>query len=189
MIEYTSSSGNKALESTFTRQVKELSGVDFNRCYQCLTCTLSCPVFSVMDYLPHQILRMIQLGAKLEILQSSTIWRCASCETCVTRCPNEVDIPRLMDILCQMALHEGILGEETAIPAFHRTFLKSIRQRGRVYELGIAIELKTRGRDFFSDIGTGTRMLFKRKLSLLPHRIKGYRDIKAIFGRAEEEKD
>jgi len=182
-------SGKEIGEQTFVGQVREHSGVDFNRCYQCLTCTLSCPVNFAMDYFPNQILRMIQLGAKSDVLRSTTVWLCASCETCATRCPNEIDIPRLMDTLRQMALQEGILGKETVIPAFHQTFLKSVCRWGREYELGMILELKLRVRDLFGDIGMGIKMLIKRKLILLPHRIRGSADIKTIFRKIREERD
>jgi len=185
-MKYISPSGSEVKESTFARRVKELSGVDFNRCYQCLTCTLSCPVIFAMDYFPNQIVRMIQLGAKSDVLQSTTIWLCASCETCVTRCPNEIDIPRLMDTLRQMALQEKVHGKETTVPIFHQIFLKSIRQMGKQYELGMLLELKLRVRDFFGDIGMGIKMLRKGKLSLLPGRIKGYREIQTIFRKSKE---
>ncbi|MFH1648097.1 MAG: 4Fe-4S dicluster domain-containing protein [Chloroflexota bacterium] len=170
----------------FGRLVRESSGVDFNRCYQCLTCTLSCPVSFAMDYQPNQLMRMIQTGAGAEVLRSRTIWVCASCETCAARCPQGIDIPRVMDTLRQMALREKVAGREVAIPAFHRTFLKSIRRWGREYELGMVIGLKIKMRDFFSDISLGIRMLMKRKMSLLPHRIKGAAEIKAIFRKGWE---
>jgi heterodisulfide reductase subunit C len=84
----------------------EQSGVNYKRCYQCKTCSLSCPFTTDMDYLPHQLIRKAQLGELSDLLSSKTIWYCASCETCVTRCPNQIDIPRLMDSLRQMALQK-----------------------------------------------------------------------------------
>jgi len=61
----------------------------------------------VMDILPSQVIRMAQLGME-EVLDSSTIWICASCLTCVTRCPKGVDLPRLMEALRQIALRQGV---------------------------------------------------------------------------------
>ena len=55
-------------------------------------CSDGCPVAYVMDYYPNQIIHMVRLGLKDKILNSTTIWLCASCETCATRCPNEIDI-------------------------------------------------------------------------------------------------
>jgi Fe-S oxidoreductase len=40
------------------------------------------------------------------LLSSHDIWLCASCETCGTRCPNEIDISRVMDALRGLALAE-----------------------------------------------------------------------------------
>ena len=188
-MKYVSPSGGKVVEAAFSGQVKERSGVDFNRCYQCLTCTLSCPVVFAMDYLPNQIVRMIQLGAKSEVLQSATIWVCASCETCTTRCPNEIDIPRLMDTLHRISLQENISRRETTVPIFHQIFLRNIRRWGKQYELGMLLELKLRVRDFFSDIGLGMKMLLKGKLSLLPGGFRGDKEIKAIFRRSGVERD
>ncbi|MFC2067468.1 4Fe-4S dicluster domain-containing protein [Chloroflexota bacterium] len=188
-MKHMSLSNHKIGEFTFAKKVKEQCGVDVNRCYQCLTCTLSCPVVFTMDYSPHQLVRMIQLGTKEEVLQSSTIWVCANCETCVTRCPNEIDIPKLMDTFRQMAIQENISGKETTVPQFHQVFMKGIRQWGKQYELGMLIELKLKTRDLFSDLGMGLKLLRKGKLSLLPERIKGYREIKNIFRKTEAKKN
>jgi len=183
-MQYFNPCGVEAGEPAFAGLVRERSGVNFNRCYQCLTCTLGCPAFFTMDYLPHQIIRMVQLGAKSEVLRSTAIWRCASCETCVTRCPHGIDITRLMDTLRQMAIQENVPGREPAMSTFHRIFLKGIRQWGRQYELGMLLAFKFRIRDFLGDTGLGIKMLQKRKLSLLPKRIKGYREIEAAFRQA-----
>ena len=43
------------------------------------------------------------LGMKDELLESKAIWTCASCQTCVSRCPMEVDTPALIDKLREMA--------------------------------------------------------------------------------------
>jgi len=60
-----------------------------------------------MDILPSQVIRLGQLGME-EVLESNTIWICASCLTCVTRCPKGVDLPRLMEALRQIALRKGV---------------------------------------------------------------------------------
>jgi len=139
-----------------------------------------------MDYLPNQIIRMVQLGLKQQALTSSTIWLCASCESCVTRCPNDVDILRLMDALKEMALWEGVEGRERAIAAFHHTFLGSIKQWGRQHELSMLLRLKLKTRDFFGDIDLGVKMLLKGKLKLLPPRFSGSKEVRAIFQRIDQ---
>jgi heterodisulfide reductase subunit C len=171
----------RPITDDFAQQVKEQSGVDFDRCYQCLTCTLGCPFVSTMDLQPNQLIRKIQTGAKDEVLGSRTIWRCASCESCVTRCPNEINLPRLMDTLRQMAREQRVAAGDKAILVFHQTFIAGIRQWGRQYELGMLLSFKIKARDLFSDLGLGMKMMQKRKISLLPGTNKSSKDMKAIF--------
>jgi heterodisulfide reductase subunit C len=51
---------------------------------------------------------MAQLGME-EVLSSITIWICASCLTCVSRCPKGVDLSRLSEALRQIALRRGVV--------------------------------------------------------------------------------
>ncbi len=91
----------------FVRQVEEISGQDLLACNQCGKCSAGCPIVGEMDILPSQAIRMAQLGME-DVLESTTIWVCASCLTCVARCPKGVDVPRLMEALRQIALRNGI---------------------------------------------------------------------------------
>jgi len=186
-VQFTSEQAQEIGNPAFAKRVKEISGTTLDRCYQCLTCSLGCPVNFAMDYLPNQIIRMVQLGLKEQVLKSSTIWLCATCESCVARCPNEVDVLRVMDTLREMALREGVKGKETVIPIFHETFLGSIRQWGRQHELSMLLLLKLKTRDIFSDLGLGVKMLLKGNLKLLPPRVKGSKDVKAIFEKTKGE--
>ena len=169
----------------FAQRVEEMSGAHLGRCYQCLTCTLGCPVAFAMDYQPHQLIRMVQLGIKQQVLSSSTIWLCAACEACATRCPNDIEIVKVMDSLRQIALREGVKAKEGALVTFHRTFLEEVRRWGRQYELGLMLKLKLRTRDLFSDLGLGLKFLSRAKLSLLPHRTKGAKEVNDLFKRVE----
>ena len=78
---------------------RRIDGVPIQRCYHCRKCSAGCPVAFAMEFNPNKVIKMIQMGKRAEVLGSSTIWLCASCETCVTRCPNDVDIARMMDVL------------------------------------------------------------------------------------------
>ncbi len=91
----------------FVARVEEISGQNLLACNQCGKCSAGCPVVAAMDLLPSQVIRLAQLGME-EVLESNTIWICASCLTCVTRCPKGVDLPRLMEALRQIALRKGI---------------------------------------------------------------------------------
>ena len=183
-IQFIGQYGAGTIDDSFARQVRQVIGEKLDRCYQCFTCSLGCPVSFAMDYHPDQIIRMVHLGLKQQVLSSSAIWTCPGCEACVARCPNEVDILRVMDTLREMSIQEGIKGKDSVIPTFHQTFLSPVRLFGRQYELGMLLLLKWRNRDLFSDLGLGIRMLLKGKLAIIPDRIKGSRQVKEIFDKA-----
>ena len=109
----------------FVRQVEEISGQDLLSCNQCGKCSAGCPVVAAMDLLPSQVIRMAQLGME-DVLESNTIWICASCLTCGTRCPKGVDLPRLMEALRQVALRQG--AAELDLSALPPELLKEVPQ-------------------------------------------------------------
>ena len=182
-MRYLDSNVQGITDADFSQKVKEASGANIDRCYQCLTCNLGCPVTFAMDYLPNQLVRMVQLGLKQPVLTSATIWVCANCEACVTRCPNEVDIPGLMNALREMALHEEVALKERNIAVFHQVFLSTIKQWGRQQELPMLLHCKLKTKDFFSDLGLGIKMLLKGKLKLLPSRSRGATEMGVIFNK------
>ncbi len=81
------------------RQIAEISGEHVPDCYQCGKCTAACPVNEYMDILPHQVLRLLQLGMVEKVLASRSIWICAACFTCAGRCPRDVDLAVVMEAL------------------------------------------------------------------------------------------
>ncbi len=183
-MQYVVKERKTEIDGRFGAQVKEESGTEINRCYQCLTCSLGCPSAFAMDYLPHQIVRMVQLGLREQVLTSSTIWVCAGCEACATRCPNEVDLVEIMDVLREISLREG-LAKERSVADFHRIFLGNIERWGRQHELSLILLLKLKTRDFFGDLLTGIKMLMKGKLKLLPGRFKEKASVRSIFQAAK----
>ena len=93
------------LQSEFVRQVTAISGQDLWVCNQCGKCSAGCPVAFAMDLLPSQVIRLAQLGLE-EALEADTIWYCASRQTCLSRCPRGVDLPRVMEALRQIVLRD-----------------------------------------------------------------------------------
>ena len=59
-----------------------------------------------MDMLPSQVIRFAQLGLVDRLLESKTIWLCAACQTCYTRCPKGVDLSRIMEALREILMYE-----------------------------------------------------------------------------------
>ncbi|MCK5513036.1 MAG: 4Fe-4S dicluster domain-containing protein, partial [Deltaproteobacteria bacterium] len=160
-MEYIGDSGSEVCDQVFAQKVKELSHSDLDRCYQCYTCTAGCPVAYAMDYYPHQIMRMVQLGVKERVLSCSTIWLCAACETCATRCPNEIELVNVMDTLREMALEEGVEVKEKEIVSMHKTFLLLVKSWGRQHEISLLVLLKMKTKEFLKDMILGMRMFLK----------------------------
>ena len=174
------------LRPAFIDEVEQLFGQRVSECYQCGKCSAGCPVCVDMDFPPNQIIRGIQLGMEDVVLNSHSIWLCASCETCSTRCPQEVDLARLMDVLRRMALAKGIKSPERDIPLFHSIFLSSLRRFGRIFELELMGMRNVRSGKLFKDVLLAPGIFLKGKLGLLPPRTRGRRGLRRAFAKARE---
>jgi len=96
------------VRNEFVKKVEELIGVNILSCYQCGKCSAGCPSSFFMDLIPSHIIRLIQLGQKEEVLNSKTMWLCASCLTCSVRCPRGVDIAAIMETLRLLKTREMV---------------------------------------------------------------------------------
>lgn len=171
-------------DTGFVDQVENLSHANLSRCWHCLTCSGGCPLSEEMDYLPNAIIRMIQFGMKEQVLNSSTIWLCVGCNTCSVECPNGVDMAAIMDVLRQMAIKENSTIAEPGILSFHNAVVNSISRYGRTHKLEIMMRYKLSSKDLFSDIDLGLKMLSKRKLDLLPSKVKDKKAVRSLFEKA-----
>lgn len=174
-------------DSAFLSVVERHSGESVSRCYHCRKCTNGCPLAIAMDVMPNEVMRMVQLGLEDEVLRSKTIWVCASCQTCTTRCPNDIDIAHLMDTLRQINRIRGVQPGEENVAKFHDAFLKSVRHHGRVFEAGMVAAYKLAAWDPFGDTGLALEMLKRGKLKFLPDRIKGRRQVRQMFDKSRKD--
>jgi heterodisulfide reductase subunit C len=51
---------------------------------------------------------LLQLGRGEALEQANTPWICASCHTCMVRCPRGIDIPRLMEAIRLIKLRRNL---------------------------------------------------------------------------------
>jgi heterodisulfide reductase subunit C len=182
----------KIRDPSFLSEVKMMpGGENILDCIQCGVCAGSCPAAFAMDFFPVQINKMIHLGMKQTVLSSSTIWICALCYTCATRCPRGIDIPMLMSGLKNMAMKEGIPGKLEIKPKFHKSFAEIIKIRGRMHEpdLFMKITNKTDIRALFRNAMLGWRLLRKGKLKLAASEVKQKDQLLAIFNEALKEEE
>jgi heterodisulfide reductase subunit C len=149
-------------------------------CYQCGKCSAGCPVDYAMDLGPRQIMRLIQMGLKKEVMQSTTIWLCVSCETCSSRCPAKIDIAKVMESLRILAAVEGSIPAEKRVNLFHREFLNAVERYGRAHEFSLSAAYVMKTRDF-SGMGLARTMFSKGKLVIKPPSVSGASEVKKIF--------
>jgi heterodisulfide reductase subunit C len=170
-------------QSGFLKEVEGKSGVRVSACFGCHKCAAGCPLTFALDLTPDRLIRLVQLGARVRVLSSSTIWLCSGCATCLTRCPNGVDLPALMDALKQMAVAEGIETPEACRGAalMPRLFLEEVRRRGRVHELSLIMNYKRKTGGLTRDLALGWRMLAKGRLRLLPPRGGAASEVRRLF--------
>jgi heterodisulfide reductase subunit C len=139
-----------------------------------------------MDYPPHQIMRGVQLGMRDAVLSSRTIWLCAACETCSTRCPQDVEPAAVMDALRRIAYAEGIKSPEQDVPLFHTIFLGSVRWFGRLFEAAMIGVYNVFSGHLTKDLNVAPKMLLKGKISLLPPQAKNSKELRQMFAKAKE---
>lgn len=184
LINLNQSIGNN---QDFIRQVGEESGQPVQKCYQCGKCTAGCPVAFAMDYPPHQVIRMVQLGLRDELLRSKSIWLCATCHTCATRCPCKIEITKVMEILRIMAGQRSTAppGSAKNVEIFYDAFLNTVEKYGRMYEFGAMIQYNLKSKNLFNKAELGLPMFQKGKLKLSPSKIKGESEIARIFSEVQ----
>ncbi|OAT84834.1 4Fe-4S dicluster domain-containing protein [Desulfotomaculum copahuensis] len=165
--------------------VNNESGQQVEKCYQCGKCTAGCPVSYAFDLMPNQVIRLIQLGMKEQVLSCRSIWLCASCAVCTARCPRNIDLAAVMDSLRGMARREGVAatGRGHNVFLFNKNFLQSIKKYGRLFELATMLSFNLKSGRPFREADAGLAMLQRGKLKFSVTRTRGQAEVARIFER------
>lgn len=156
-------------DPAFTSEVEEASGQNITTCYQCGNCTAGCPAGFVYDRQVSQIMRAVQLGLREQALKSNAVWFCLGCGMCSQRCPNNIDVARVMETLRHMARHRG----EVAVPRVEKfwfSFLDTVRAFGRTWEIGTMALYMFRSLRLTTDLDLAPAALKRHKLPFIPMR-------------------
>ncbi|MEM2869175.1 MAG: 4Fe-4S dicluster domain-containing protein [Thermoplasmata archaeon] len=110
---------------------RQPGGENIKLCFQCGTCSGTCPVRAINDrYNPRRIIRMALLGMRKEVLCSDFIWLCSTCYACHERCPQNVRIPELMMAIRNIAIKEG------NVHPLYKSYVEMLDKHGRLLEVG-----------------------------------------------------
>ncbi|HEY8909169.1 MAG TPA: 4Fe-4S dicluster domain-containing protein [Desulfosporosinus sp.] len=157
--------------------------VELHKCYQCGKCTAGCPMADSMDITPREVIRHLQLGLLAEVLRCEAVWVCASCHTCSARCPNEVDVAHLMEVLRQEAKKRNI----TPVPdvdKFARIFISNIRSFGKSHEVVLCASYNVWSGHLFQDVMTFPHLVMNKLVFFKPHVVKDKTAVRRIMDKA-----
>lgn len=80
-------------------------------CFQCGTCSGSCPSGRRTPYKVRQIVRKCLLGLKEEVIADDALWMCTTCYTCQERCLRSVKIVDIIKKARNIAAHAGYMAK------------------------------------------------------------------------------
>ena len=159
----------------FGRDLMGVPGCEqLEACIQCGTCSGVCPMSIYMDYTPRQVMELSRTDFKNEVLQSHTIWLCASCYACTTECPKQIRITDIMYELKQRAIKEGVYPKRFPIPVLAQEFTDMIKKNGRITELLLVMKLFLKTNPFaaMGNWRMGIDLMKTRRLSVATEHIK-----------------
>lgn len=192
---------NPAQTQPFLAEVMARSGQNLSACYQCRRCAAGCSVGDETDYFtPNLLIRMVVLGDRDQALSNQLVWKCVSCYTCGTRCPNDIQTARITETLKKMAKEEHLEPLQPKIAYFHDAFVRSGLRWGRVnemefmgvYEMKFALRnIKTRAFGaIFDEIKAqahlGLEMTRLRRMHFGFLVAKGRKEIKALQRKSKQ---
>lgn len=81
---------NEDSKADFLEEVKKISRTIPHMCFQCGTCTGSCPSAPRSSYRIRLFMRRAVLGLEDEALTDPDLWLCTTCYSCTDRCPRDI---------------------------------------------------------------------------------------------------
>ena len=169
-------------KSLLEESLKRRRGIDVSLCYQCGKCTNGCPLSLHMEVPPHKVIRMIQMGME-KVLDVNSPWFCASCLTCSVRCPNGIEVAKVMDFLREIAMEKGA-GEKEGV-LFHKLFLENVKKRGRLSEISFMGRFVMGAGRLAKDAKWAFKSFLKGKLNLFPSKVKDTSHVRKLFLRCK----
>lgn len=100
---------NDAIDPDFLDKVVDAGADRLRTCIQCGTCSSVCPSGRRTAFRTRELIRKALLGLKDEVLSSPDLWLCATCLTCLERCPRQIKVTDAIIIMRNMAVEEGYM--------------------------------------------------------------------------------
>lgn len=72
-------------------ELHDYGAFDVSACFNCGTCTATCPLVEEGNEFPRILIRLAQLGQEEKLVASKELWMCYYCGDCSASCPREAD--------------------------------------------------------------------------------------------------
>ena len=178
----------RAKQGSFVDEVAAHPGGETHRaCIQCGTCAGSCPAANEMQFSPRTVNAMVKAGMRDEILCSNSMWMCLSCYLCTERCPRGVRVTDIMYALKRLAIRHNGNNYWAPTPVLERTFVDCVNLTGRLTEVGLTggYFWRTNPLKALTMIPMGMKLLSHHRLPLMPSRIRGIRELRALTRKVQ----
>ena len=130
-----------AIDPDFVDRIVEAGADRLRTCIQCGTCSSVCPSGRRTAFRTRELMRKALLGLKDEVLSSEDLWLCATCLTCLERCPRQIKVTDAIIIMRNMAVEEGYM-----LPQHRKASLKLL-------ETGHAVPIDDANREIRKNLG------------------------------------
>ncbi len=188
-----------AASRSLVEEVQRRSGQNLQACYQCRRCAAGCPVGEETGITPDRLIRMILVGDREAALNNLLVWKCVSCYTCGTRCPNNIQTARITETLKKMSKEAHLKPLTPRIADFHNAFMTSTGHLGRVNEIELMAiyetktllkelakgNLKAMLDEMKSQGKLGAEMMKKKRMHFGMDRVKNRAEIKALYKKSK----
>ncbi|MFW9846228.1 MAG: CoB--CoM heterodisulfide reductase subunit C [Candidatus Thorarchaeota archaeon] len=129
------------IDPQFVEKIVEAGADRIRTCIQCGTCSSVCPSGRRTAFRTRELMRKAVLGLKDEVLSSQDLWLCATCYTCLERCPRQIKVTDAIIIMRNMAVEEGFMLPE------HR------KASQKLLATGHAVPIDEANREMRKDLG------------------------------------
>jgi heterodisulfide reductase subunit C len=132
---------DEAIDPDFIDAIVDAGADRIRTCIQCGTCSSVCPSGRRTAFRTRELMRKALLGLREEVLSSPDLWLCATCLTCLERCPRQIKVTDAIIIMRNMAVAEGFM-----LPQHRKSSQKLL-------ETGHAVPIDDANRAIRKDLG------------------------------------